>query len=66
MFKPELLKAELIKQRLSSEQAAKMLGMNPATFSKKVNGHSEWTLKEIQTIAEMFGKEEMQKIFFNE
>ena len=66
MFDKNLLKSEFVASGVSYEKAAEMLKMNKTTLSRKINGYTEWTLSEIQSFADAFGKETAIKIFFSE
>ncbi|MEF2919619.1 MAG: hypothetical protein U0O22_04020 [Acutalibacteraceae bacterium] len=49
-FSSDLLREEIRKAKLSQYKIAKALNITDKTFSKKMNGDSDWTLREIQQI----------------
>lgn len=55
----ELREAANIKQ----ESMASLLGVSPASYSKKENGHIKYTLDEAKAIAVFFNKT-IEEIFF--
>ncbi len=48
VFRSDLLREEIRKSGLSQNKIAKSMGLDPKTFSKKMNGETDWKLKEIQ------------------
>lgn len=64
MFNANLLKAELLIKGISTEELAKILGINKSTLSKRINGKSEWTLSELKKVGEVIGGEKLNEIFF--
>lgn len=65
-FDKKLLKSEFVLHGMSLGDLATLLHLTKPTISKKMNGISEWTLSEIQTIGKMIGNEKVMKIFFAE
>lgn len=65
MFNANLLKAELLIKGISTDELAKILGINKSTLSKRINGKSEWTLSELKKVGEILGVEKLNQIFFN-
>ncbi len=63
-FNKNLLKSELVLNGITLGDLAKLLKLTKSTISKKVNGFSEWTLSEIQTIGKTIGDDKIEKIFF--
>ena len=49
-FRSDLLREEIRKAKLTQHDIAKALKITDKTFSKKMNGDSDWTLREIQQI----------------
>ena len=62
MFNANLLKAELIIKGISTDELAKILGINKSTLSKRINGKSEWTLSELKKVGEIHGGERLYQI----
>ena len=65
MFNANLLKAELLIKGISNDELAKILGINKATLSKRINGKSEWTLSELKQVGNLIGLEKLEKIFLS-
>ncbi len=63
MFNANLLKAELLIKGISTDELAKILGINKSTLSKRINGKSEWTLSELKKVGEILGAEKLNQIF---
>ena len=61
------LKAQCTRKKISLEELAKRIGINPATLHRKINGTSEFQQSEIQSIkrALELSDEQMIAIFFN-
>ena len=49
--------AEMIVNRISIEDMAKILGMGKQTLVYKLKGESEWTIDEIEKVCIYFGKD---------
>lgn len=64
MFNKQQFEAELILAGFTHSIFAKKLGIDKSTFSKKVNGKSEWTLSEINRIGDIIGVDKIFIIFF--
>lgn len=65
-FIPELLKSEMVKNKINAESMAYKLGINTATFYRKINCESEFTRQEmgiIRAVLNLSG-EAMESIFF--
>lgn len=58
------LEYELKRNGKSNEDVCAILGISRTTFYRKMNGESEFTLVELQRIAEIIGTETMTEIFF--
>ena len=56
---PELA-SELARRGLTQKELAQYLGVNQGTISKKMAGKTEWTIGEIDTICDYFGKDYYQ------
>ena len=44
------LRAKLVELNLTHKQAAKEIGLDPSTFSKKISGKVDWTRKEMNAL----------------
>lgn len=66
MFKSRMLKARMVEKDKSNEEVAAALGIDSSTFSKKLNGISEFKRTEIQIIRSFLNLsvEESEAIFF--
>ena len=64
MFDKLEFRATLVRNGKTFADVAKWLGINESTLSRKVNGQTEFTRKEIQSICEFLGEENPMKIFF--
>ncbi len=64
----KMLKVNMIMKDISVDALCKQAGMSKTAFYRKVNGKSEFTQKEIQSIAKTLGltKGELCCIFFDE
>jgi len=61
----KMLYAKMLEKDITREQLCEDIKMNKATFSRKCNGHSEFTLGEINKICSLLGVSPMG-IFFEE
>ncbi|MDO5575313.1 MAG: helix-turn-helix transcriptional regulator [bacterium] len=70
MVDTDMLKAKLKAKRMTQEQAARKLRMDPATFNRKINNEDGKviTVKEAKEIGELLSlnNEELVDIFFDE
>lgn len=66
MFKPELLKSKMIESKITAEILADKLGINIATFYRKLGGVSEFTRNELSIIRDVLNlnSADMDAIFF--
>ena len=66
MFRKELLKAKMVEKTINAETLADKLGINIATFYRKMNGESEFDRSELQLIKSILAinEQEMDAIFF--
>ena len=66
MFNKNLFRAKYIERNLKAADVATILGINPATLSRKVSGESDFTRNEIQLFrtALNLSAEEITEIFF--
>ena len=66
MFKKWMLKEKMEEAHVTSEGLAAEIGINPATFSRKMNGVTEFTRNEIQIIRYclQLTAQEVDDIFF--
>lgn len=60
------LKSQLRAHAMTQAEAAQRLGISPASFSAKVNGHREFTLKELRALRAALGmtSRQVDRIFF--
>lgn len=68
MVNTDRLKLELKKQNVTIESASEYIGINPATFYRKVNRNGEnFTVAEVKKIADLLAlsNESIQAIFFS-
>ena len=65
-FIPELLKSQMVKNKINAESMSDKLGINITTFYRKLNGESEFTRQEMGVIKSLLclSKEDMDSIFF--
>lgn len=65
-FIPELLKSEMVKNKINSESMSDKLGINVTTFYRKLSGESEFTRQELGVIKNTLclSKDDMDSIFF--
>ena len=49
--------AEVIRNRITLEELAKVLGMSKQTLVYKLKGESDWTIHEIERVCFYFGKD---------
>ena len=65
-MKADKLKGKIVEQRLTQEKLASAIGINPCTLNKKLNGSSDFTRKEIESISCVLGlsDSEIMDIFF--
>jgi len=66
MYNKQKLKAELVLRDMSMADFAQKLNMNKSTLNRKINGKSEWSLSEIQSIKSIIGDEQTYEIFFGD
>lgn len=66
MFVSRLLRAKLVEKGKSNDDAASALGIDASTFSKKMNGTSDFKRSEIQILRSFLklSVEESESIFF--
>lgn len=66
LFRKELLKAKMVEKTINAETLADKLGINIATFYRKMNGESEFDRSELQLIKSILAinEQEMDAIFF--
>jgi len=61
----KMLYAKMLEKDINREQMCELLNINPATFSRKCNGRTEFTLGEITKICDALNVSPMG-IFFEE
>lgn len=66
MFDSNKLRGKMAEKRITNEKMASFLGIDPATFYRKLAGKSEFTRTEIQQIAAFLGltMSDLEDIFF--
>lgn len=66
MFNKNLFKSKYIEHNLKAADVAVLLGINPATLTRKMSGESDFTRNEIQLfrMALNLSAEEIENIFF--
>lgn len=66
MFNKDRFQAKYIEHGLNAADVAKIMGINPATLSRKMNGESDFTRNEIQLFRSELGlsAREIDYIFF--
>ena len=57
--------AELVRQGITRAKLAEELNITTGTVSKKINGKSDWTMSEVQTIIRHIGLDSTIRIFFS-
>lgn len=67
MFNKKHFQSKYIERGMTSADIAKIMGINPATLSRKVNGESDFTRNEIQLFRSALSltASEIEYIFFN-
>lgn len=65
-FVPELLKSQMVKNKINAESMSNELGINMTTFYRKLNGESEFNRQEMGIIRSVLSlnKDDMDSIFF--
>ncbi len=65
-FIPELLKSEMVKNRINAESMSDKLGINLTTFYRKLNGESEFNRQEMGIMKSVLclSNDDMDSIFF--
>lgn len=66
MFQRKILQSEMIKNEITTQKLCEIMKISRSTFSKKMNGKSEWNHSEIRVIQDVFGKDIMLCIFFGD
>lgn len=66
MFDKNLFRAAVVAKGKTMSDVADEIHVSNATMSKKVNGHSEFTRKEIQEICDFLEVDDPVPIFFAE
>ena len=62
-FRSDLLREEIRKANLSQHKIAKALNITDKTFSQKMNGDTDWRLKEIQQLQKLLVNLDVIEIF---
>lgn len=65
-FVSELLKSQMVKNKINAESMSNALGINIVTFYRKLNGESEFNRQEMGIIRNVLclNKDDMDSIFF--
>lgn len=63
IFRADLLREEIRKNKLSQHKVSKILGVSEKTFSKKMNGYVDWKLLEIQQLQKTLKELDVNLIF---
>ncbi len=66
MFNKNAFRAAIVLRGKTLSDAAKCLEIDNSTLYRKMNGKSDFTRKEIQTLCEYFQIENPMEIFFND
>ena len=66
MFNRDLFRAKIVEHGKTMKDVAAAIGCSEASLSRKVNGLSDFTRKEIQLFKQMFGvtAADIERIFF--
>ena len=62
-FRADLLREALRRNGLSQSKVANLLGLNQKTVSKKMNGYTDWTLREIQNLQDLLPDINIAEVF---
>ena len=49
------VRAEVARRKVTQQQLADLLGMHQMSVSRRLNGHTEFTVSELATVAEFLG-----------
>lgn len=63
-FRADIIRESIRKNNLSQNKLAQKLKINPKTFSFKMNGHVEWTLKELQCLKKYLPDLDAREVFY--
>lgn len=68
MFQKNELKAEVVRQGMTLDELSNMIGINPASMSRKMNGVSDFYRGEIEKIVQALhlSGDDVLRIFFAE
>lgn len=58
------LRGKMVEQHISHAEMARMLGIDPSTFSKKMTGKTDFTVVEALTIIRILGGGAFDEYFF--
>lgn len=58
------LKAAIIARGYTQQSIARLIGLSPQGFFKKLHNHTEFKSSEITKLCEILGIEDMESIFF--
>lgn len=62
-FRADLLRESIRCKGLSQHKVANLIGIDDKTFSQKMNGKTDWKLKEIQALNEILKPSDINSIF---
>lgn len=66
--KPKLdtskLRGKMAEQHISQAEMARMLGIDPSTFNRKMNGKADFTIPEALTVIRILGGGSLDEYFF--
>ena len=63
-FRADLVRESIRNNGLSQNKLADKLGVTPKTFSRKMNGLCEWTLKELQCLKKYLPDLDAKEVFY--
>ena len=64
MFDRARFQQELKDKGISMQTVAEAMGVDRSTLYRKVNGESDFTLREVQACMTFFSDEELKRVFF--
>ena len=63
-FRADLIRESIRRNGLSQNKLADKLGINPKTFSFKMNGIYQWTLEELQSLKKNLPDLDAKEVFY--
>lgn len=64
-MKYQRLKGEMLAKNMTQKQVSKIIGITPQALNAKLNGRSQFTIKEAQAIVDLLDLKDPISIFFN-